>query len=311
MSQTTNVNFSNPEEVFQFADDSWHAGFYDDAKKYYLQSADLYEKNSDNHGQASSLMRLAELMISLDEYEQALPKLQHAFNLVKNADEEQLLAGDILIKTAKAYGAQNMEQEAFATIAQAQDVLENARYLDMLGDAFDYQAYLYLMQNNEGEALKAYMKAAKLYESERISLKEASVLRAIARILMKQRQYDEAHDVLEKCRNLYRENGDLLGEASALSAIGSLRYIIKDIQNARKALMKAVYLYSKVEYHFAEAEALLYLARVEAYNKEQGDFERAKAHYKKSIRLFDFLENDMMKNMVLEEYHNFLNRVCC
>ncbi len=84
---------------------------------------------------------------------------------------------------------------------------------------------------------------------------------------MKNKNYDVAHDLLEKCRNLYRENGDLLGEASALSAIGCLRYIIRDIENARKALMKSVYLYGKVAHHFAETRSLLYLARVEAYDK--------------------------------------------
>ena len=54
---------------------------------------------------------------------------------------------------------------------------------------------------------------------------------------------------------------------------------------------------------------MLYLARVEAIDKEQGDWERAKAHYKRAIELFDFLSNDTMKNSVLEEYNNFLNRI--
>lgn len=114
---------------------------------------------------------------------------------------------------------------------------------------------------------------------------------------------------MERCRDLYRENGDLLGEASALSAIGCLRYIIRDIANARKALMKSVYLYGKVSHHYAEAESLLYLARVEAFDKSRGDFERAKAHYKRSIELFDFMGNETMKSAVLDEYYNFLNRI--
>lgn len=130
----------------------------------------------------------------------------------------------------------------------------------------------------------------------------------MARIEMKFQHYEVAHDYLEKCRELYRENGDVLGEASALSAIGCLRYIIRDIENARKALMKSVYLYGKVSHHFAEAEALLYLARVESYNREEGDFERAKSHYKKSIELYDFLQNETMKNAVMDEYENFVKR---
>ena len=75
--------------------------------------------------------------------------------------------------------------------------------------------------------------------------------------------------------------------------------------------MKSVYLYGRAAHHFAEAEALLYLARVEAYNREQGDYELAKSHYKRSIELYDFLGNETMKRAVLEEYHNFLNRAAC
>ena len=33
-----------------------------------------------------------------------------------------------------------------------------------------------------------------------------------------------------------------------------------------------------------------------------------KTHYKKSIELYDFLQNDTMKIAVLEEYNNFLKR---
>ena len=161
---------------------------------------------------------------------------------------------------------------------------------------------------NDAKALEAYKKAAAVFAAEHTGLKEAAVLRAMARIEMKFQHYEVAHDYLEKCRELYRENGDVLGEASALSAIGCLRYIIRDIEYARKALMKSVYLYGKVSHHFAEAEALLYLARVESYNREEGDFERAKSHYKKSIELYDFLQNETMKNAVMDEYENFVKR---
>lgn len=139
--------------------------------------------------------------------------------------------------------------EAIATVRRAQEVLGAIDNRDLLGDAYDHEAYVYLMLNRENDAAGAYRKAADLFEQDGNSLKEASTLRAIARIEMKNKNYDVAHDLLEKCRNLYRENGDLLGEASALSAIGYLRYIIRDIENARKALMKSVYLYGKVAHH--------------------------------------------------------------
>lgn len=296
-------------KVFQKGDDCWHAGKYDEARVNYLKAACLYKESDDVEGQAFVLSRLGELELSLDNYDSAEKALIESTELVKDFIDGQNTYGDALIKLSKVKAAASELDESLHIIRKAEEVLNNIGSLDLLGDAYDHEAYVYLMKNKDTEALKAYKKAADLYHQDGTSLKEAAVLRALVRLEMKHKNYDVAHDLLEHCRDLYRENGDLLGEASALSAIGSLRYIIRDIPNARKALMKSVYLYGKVSHHFAEAESLLYLARVEAFDKIQGDYERAKAHYKRSIELFDFLQNETMKKSVLEEYHNFLNRI--
>ncbi len=296
-------------QVFQEGDNFWHAGKYDEARSCYEKSAGLYDEKNDVEGEAFALSRLGELELSLENYEASAKALNASIELVKNFIDGQNTYGDALIKLSKVHLAEGNTSDAIAIIRRAEEVLSAIDNRDLLGDAYDHEAYIYLMLNRENDALQAYRKAADLFEQDRNSLKEASTLRAIARIEMKNKNYDVAHDLLEKCRNLYRENGDLLGEASALSAIGCLRYIIRDIANARKALMKSVYLYGKVSHHFAEAESLLYLARVEAYDREQGDFDRARAHYKRSIELFDFLGNEDMKKAVLDEYYNFLNRI--
>ncbi|MDR1025883.1 MAG: tetratricopeptide repeat protein [Lactobacillus sp.] len=295
-------------KVFQEGDDLWHAGQYDDAREAYQKSAKLYDDNEDNEGEAFALNRLGELELSLDNYDRALMVLDTAAGLIKDEEHAQNTYGDTLIKLSKVFTSKGDIAKAIKMIREAQKVLDNIANYDLLGDAHDHEAFIHLTQNKEGDALEAYKKAAECYAKERIELKEASTLRAIVRIYMKNKRYDEAHDLLERCRDLYRENGDLLGEASALSAIGTLRYVIGDIGNARKALMKSVYLYGKVSHHFAEAEALLYLARVESFNKEQGDFERAKAHYKRSIELFDFLGNEVMKQAALDEYEIFVEK---
>lgn len=294
--------------IFQEGDDFWHAGNYDEARGAYEKSAALYHENNDNEGEAFALSRLGELEISLDDYARAEKALLAATELTRDLDFAQSTYGEVLIKLAKLETGRGQPMKALQYLKQARDVLAAIDNRNLLGDAYDQEAYVYLLEGREKEALETYKKAAQMFRDDGVSLKEASVLRAIARIQMKNRDYDEAHEILERCRDLYRENGDLLGEASALSAIGCLRYIIRDIENARKALMKSVYLYGKVSHHYAEAESLLYLARVEAVDQEKGDFERAKVHYKRSIELFEFLGNDTMKNSVSEEYNNFLNR---
>lgn len=294
--------------VFQSGDDFWHAQKYDEARENYEKAARLYNANNDPEGEAFALARLGELELSLDNYDKALMVLDSAAALALEGFEAQNTYADILIKLSKVFLAKGDAAKAIKIVRDAEKTAQEIGNKDLSGEAFDHEAYIHLTQGKEKDAVLAYKKAAEEFRIEGIGLKEASTLRAIARIYMKEKNYAEAHDILERCRNLYRENGDFLGEASVLSAIGTLRFIIGDIENARKALMKSVYLYGKVSHHFAEAEALLYLARVEASDEKTGDYERAKAHYKRSIDLFDFLENNIMKEAVLAEYQGFLKR---
>lgn len=310
MPRTSQGKFvTEASKVFQEGDNFWHSGQYDEADLSYQKAASLYHAKGDSEGEAFALSRLGELQLSLDNYDKAEKALLAAVELVRDADYAQNTYGEALIKLAKLETSRGQLLKARQIIKKAKEVLAAIDNRDLLGEAYDHEAYIFLLENNDEGALKAYQKAAELFRDDGISLKEASTLRAMARIEMKNKNYDRAHEVLERCRDLYRENGDLLGEASALSAIGCLRYIIRDINNARKALMKSVYLYGKVSHHFAEAESLLYLARVEAFDKDSGDYERAKAHYKRSIELFDFMGNETMKHAVLDEYYNFLNRI--
>lgn len=298
----------NPADVFQKGDVAWKQGKYDDAKKNYQRASRLYHEKEDFEGMAIVELRRADLELSLENFKEADKALIFSISFVENLDYTQATYLEILLKLAKSKSMQANSAEAFKYLEKAKKVAQEIGSYDLLGDAFDLEALICLQENKEKKALELYKQAAEAHEKSGTTLKEAATLRAVARIEIKNKNYDSAHDVLEKCRDLYRENGDLLGEASALSAIGSLRYIIRDIENARKALQKSVYLYGKVSHHFAEAEALLYLARVEAVNRQEGDFERAKTHYKRSIELFDFLDNQTMKEAVLEEYYNFLNR---
>ena len=296
------------EKIAQQGDDAWKTGAYDTAKNRYGEAVDFFHAQGDVWGEAQVLVRWGELALSLEDFDLAHKLFSSAIELVENEPDADTVLADACIKTAKVYIAQYELDKALAYVKKAENVLDRGGSPILLGDAYDQEAYIYLLNGEDDKALSAYKKAADVFAKDRIGLKEASVLRAMARLAMKEKDYDKAHDWLENCRALYRENGDILGEASALSAIGSLRFIIGDIENARKALMKSVYLYGKVEHHFAEAEALLYLARVEASDAQQGDFARAKTHYKKSIELYDFLQNNVMKNAVLDEYNSFLKR---
>jgi len=310
MSATNKEKYTTESaKVFQEGDDAWRNGDYQLCREKYREAVKLYLDSGDKEGAAFVFCRLGELELSQYNLHEAEVALMGALDMIEKLDEAANTQGLILINLAKLRAEQQEYRHALEFIKIAKQVLEKNGSRDILGEAWEYEAYIYLMSGDDKAAIHAYKEAADLFELEHITLKEATVLRAIARLEMKHKNYDIAHDILEKCRLLYRENGDLLGEASCLSAIGSLRYIIRDIPNARKALMKSVYLYGKAGHHFAEAEALLYLARVEAVDQERGSYPRARTHYKHAIELYDFMQNEIMKNAVLEEYQNFLKRI--
>lgn len=185
-------------KVFQEGDDNWHAGRYDEARSCYEKAAGLYNDSGDTEGEAFALSRLGELELSLENYEAASAALNASVELVKNFVDGQNTYGDALIKLSKVQAAAGNTDEAIATVRRAQEVLSAIGNRDLLGDAYDHEAYVYLMLNREDDASVAYRKAADLFEQDGNSLKEASTLRAIARIEMKNKNYDVAHDLLEK-----------------------------------------------------------------------------------------------------------------
>ena len=170
-------------KVFQEGDDNWHAGRYDEARSCYEKAAGLYNDSGDTEGEAFALSRLGELELSLENYEAASAALNASVELVKNFVDGQNTYGDALIKLSKVQAAAGNTDEAIATVRRAQEVLSAIGNRDLLGDAYDHEAYVYLMLNREDDASEAYRKAADLFEQDGNSLKEASTLRAIARIL--------------------------------------------------------------------------------------------------------------------------------
>lgn len=307
--QKVDITNMLPKDIFQLGDEAWKASEYDDARGFYQKAEKAYSLSNDPEGEVFSLSRLAELELSLENFNEAEKNLTFAIAIINNTEVSEVTHSDTLLRMAQVKSKEGKPLKALSHIEDSREIADRIGNYDLVGNSYDLEALIYLQTNKEKEALESYKKAAEAYNQSGTTLKEAATLRAIARLEIKNKTYEIAHDSLERCRELYRENGDLLGEASALSAIGSLRYIIKDITNARKALMKSAYLYGKVSHHFAEAEVLLYLARVDSYNKEEGDYKRAKTHYKRSIELFDFLDNQMMKEAVLSEYYEFLRKI--
>ena len=63
---------------FQAGDDFWHEGAYEEARKAYLEAADLYHKKQDVEGEAFVYSRLGELELSLDNFEEAERALKNS-----------------------------------------------------------------------------------------------------------------------------------------------------------------------------------------------------------------------------------------
>ena len=189
-----------PAKTAQEGDNAWRRGDYDEARTRYGEAAKLYDINEDYQGEAQVLGRLGEMELSLDNYEASEKALRAAGELVRDVPDAESTYGDGLIKLAKLYTAQYQLGKALEIIKQAEDVLRDDGSRNLLGDAYDQEAYIHMLDGQEERALAAYRAAAKTFEAEKITLKEASVLRAMARIEMRRKNYDEAHELLENCR---------------------------------------------------------------------------------------------------------------
>lgn len=163
----------------------WHGGQYDEARKKYLYAADLYHKTGDTEGEAFVYSRLGELELSLDNYKEAEKALRQSTALVENYIDGQNTYGEALIKLSKVQTASGEDEKALQTIKKAQEVTAATDNKNLLGDAYEQEAYICLLNNKEQQALEKYRLAADLFNQDGTTLKEAATLRAMARLEMK------------------------------------------------------------------------------------------------------------------------------
>ena len=147
MPRTNNGEFvTEASKMFQAGDDCWHGGQYDEARKKYLYAADLYHKTGDTEGEAFVYSRLGELELSLDNYKEAEKALRQSTALVENYIDGQNTYGEALIKLSKVQTASGEDEKALQTIKKAQEVTAATDNKNLLGDAYEQEAYICLLK---------------------------------------------------------------------------------------------------------------------------------------------------------------------
>ena len=129
-------------KTFHEGDDFWKQGNYDEARSKYAKAAELYDKKDDPQGEAFVLTRLGELELSLDNFDKAEKALKAAAELVADLVDGSITHGDILIRLSKVYAAAEEYDEAVKTLYQAREILADAGSRDLLGEAYDQEAYI-------------------------------------------------------------------------------------------------------------------------------------------------------------------------
>ena len=126
-----------------------------------------------SEGEAFVYSRLGELELSLDNYKEAEKALRQSTALVENYIDGQNTYGEALIKLSKVQTASGEDEKALQTIKKAQEVTAATDNKNLLGDAYEQEAYICLLNNKEQQALEKYRLAADLFNQDGTTLKEA------------------------------------------------------------------------------------------------------------------------------------------
>lgn len=234
-----------------------------DSTAYYAALAvSLSRKIQYDYGFAEALVNQANAAIIKGNYANALTDLQKAQSTYARLTE----------KNNSDNSAQNGLARAFATTG-----------------------IVYTQQSNYFMALENYQKALKIYESTQDKVSVSKALNNIGIVYKSQLNYRKALEYLNRAYQLQSE----LGEANAAMTLTNIGVIEFESGNHNSALQY----YNRAAAAFANSPSPIGLALLNNYLgdyfKSQDNWADAENHYRKSLALYDGMQNKFGASLAL------------
>ena len=246
-------------------------GKYEQARSFYQQSLDIFERLANQRGRAYSLDDLGLIAYAQGKYAEAQVLCQQSLTIFEQLEDEYGQAASLFrLGTI----AQDMGEydEARDLYRQSLDIFE--RLEDQSGRAGTLQS-LGIIARNQGEydeARDLYWQSLDIFERLEDQSGRANTLYQLGIIAFLQGQYDEAQSLNRQSLDIDKRLGNQLGLGNCLHQLGLIAYAQGKQEEAQVLCQQSLDIFEQIGYQNGRARSLAQLGQL-AY--EQGHFEKA------------------------------------
>jgi tetratricopeptide (TPR) repeat protein len=233
-------NYTN-EGMQAFAESNWQQ-----AQRSFTRALSLYQGIDDQQGVLQSHINLAEVALSVRDYQASQRHLDQATDIIRTKSLSPYQQRIVLLYALQALQQKHIVQAEHLLLSLL-PVFHNSTSVT-IPDAIQMSAIAnrtkIAFMNNQDEALWVlrYAKALEIYDSKDYDL-EARLLRFQSSLLQRQGDYDASEAKLQQALSIYKNNFSRTGIAVTLFELGLLYMHQAQWQNAQDYLNRSIAVY--------------------------------------------------------------------
>ena len=261
----------------------WEQGNTQESLRLYHEVLQIARNTQHGQSLAQALRTLGELLVTVDELQQALPYL-HESTTVYTELEEHASAAAVWAKIAsiyEQYGENSQEAlTAWKRVRALQMQADSAR-----GALEALQQMVRLARQrlrDPAQAMQYLHDAAQLAEELADHALQGELCNTMGIIAWRQERYAEALEYYARALQLYREMQDTAHAGVILNSIGVTLRCMKRYDEAVACLQEAVATNRQAQQRLYEGHGLAALGDV---YRDRGNYERARIYYQASLQL--------------------------
>jgi tetratricopeptide (TPR) repeat protein len=261
----------------------WEQGKTQDSLRLYHEVLQITRDTQHGQSLAQALRTLGELLVTVDEPQQALPYLRES-TTVYTALEDHASAAAVWAKIA------SIHERHGENLQDALTAWESVRALRLRGnnprgalEALQQMVRLARQQlRDPAQAMQYLHDAVQLAEELEDHALQGELRNTMGIIAWRQEQYAEALEYYERALQLYRDRQDTAHAGVILNSIGVTLRCMQQYDAALARLQEAVTTNSQAQQRLYEGHGLAAIGDV---YRDLGDYEQARTYYQASLQL--------------------------
>ena len=271
------------------------AGKYEQSNETYDKALKIFIEINDIEMQAKCINNEALNLVSLNRYQNAIPKFIESLN-VKYKNLKATTSPDQFESIANTLWGIGYANFKLGNYNDAREIYEKAlAYYDTANSAFETKAFIYKklgeIFNKTGDykkAIERYQNARALYSQTAKVKEEANAVDEIAYNYSKSGENNIALKNYEEAYNLHLKANDMSNAAFSMSNIGQIKWNKGDYPGAIKAHEESV----KIKKEIDDSSGLAYsYSKLGDLFKESGEPLKAKSYYEDALAIYKTLND--------------------